>query len=242
MGKLFDELAKDIHLQDGLNACINCGTCTAICPAADFYNYDPRQIVDIVQNKDDNQIEELLKSDTIWYCGECMSCRTRCPRNNAPGLIIIALRNLSQEKGYFIESEKGRQQLYIKRTIGQNILNTGYCLFMEGVGTDEHPEQGPIWDWRQQNWADVMERLGANYQKEGSGAMRKIPHEALKELNEIFKVTGGHERFERIEYYSAKKAKEMGFNPDKENNNDYVRYVNTTIEKDHHSRTHSFTK
>ena len=91
MGKLYDQLATDVRFKEGLTACLNCGTCTAICPAAEFYNYQPRQIVDILQTKDDSQIEALLKSDLIWYCGECMSCVTRCPRNNAPGLLIMAL-------------------------------------------------------------------------------------------------------------------------------------------------------
>ena len=79
MGKLFDRLAQDYRVKEGLKACINCGTCSAICPAAEFYKYDPKTIVNIVQTKDDAQIEELLKSEMIWYCGECMSCLTRCP-------------------------------------------------------------------------------------------------------------------------------------------------------------------
>ena len=56
MGRLYDLLMKDYRLKEGLNACINCGTCTAICPAAEFYRYDPRKIVDIVQSKDDDEI------------------------------------------------------------------------------------------------------------------------------------------------------------------------------------------
>ena len=98
-------------MKEGLHSCMNCGVCTGVCPAAEFYNYDPRQIVNIVQTRDDDAIEELLKSDTIWYCGECMSCRPRCPRGNTPGYVIQALRTLSQKLGFFVESEKGRQQL-----------------------------------------------------------------------------------------------------------------------------------
>src|SRR5512133_672771 len=115
MEKLRSLLEKDIRFEEGLNACMNCGVCTAICPAAEFYCYDPRKIVDIVQSKDNNEIAKLLKSEEIWYCGECMSCKTRCPRGNAPGLIIMALRSLSQALGYVFESEKGRQQLALKR-------------------------------------------------------------------------------------------------------------------------------
>jgi heterodisulfide reductase subunit C len=231
MGKLYNELMQDIHLQEGLKACINCGTCTAICPAAEFYNYDPRIIADTVQFQDDQQIEALLKSDTIWYCGECMSCKTRCPRGNTPGQIIMALRALSQEKGYFIESEKGRQQLYLKRTVGQWMLDYGYCLYLEGVGTDSHPEQGPVWDWRQQNWSAIMERLGANYKGAGPGIMRKIPDEALAEIINIFEQTGAMDRFSKIESFSAKKSAQVG----SESEDAYLKQVYTVNNNSHNA-------
>lgn len=210
MGIVFDRLLQDVRVREGLKACISCGTCTAICPAAEFYDYDPRVIVSTVQTKDDAAIEALLKSDTIWYCGECMSCKTRCPGGNTPGLIIIALRSLAQDTGSFVQSEKGRQQLAIKRTIGEWILEHGYCLYLEGVGTDLHPEQGPIWDWQQANWVAVMERLGSQYQVEGPGCLRKIPESTLQELAAIFAITGGQARFEAIEEYSRHWADTIG--------------------------------
>ena len=236
MGNLYNELVKDIHLQEGLKACINCGTCTAICPAAEFYDYDPREIANTVQLQDDEKIEELLKSDTIWYCGECMSCKTRCPRSNTPGQIIMALRALAQEKGYFTESEKGRQQLYLKRTVGEWILNHGYCLYLEGVGTEGHPEQGPIWDWRQKNWTDVMQRLGANYKGVGPGIMRKIPQESLDEIRKIFDVTGATERFNIIEEYSARKADSMQLALDNGIENEYVNEIFTANNNMHNQQ------
>ena len=45
MGKLYDKLASDVRLEEGPVPCINCGTCTAVCPAAEFYKYDPKRIV-----------------------------------------------------------------------------------------------------------------------------------------------------------------------------------------------------
>ncbi len=237
MGQLFDRLAQDIRLQEGLTSCINCGTCTAICAAAEFYDYDPRQIAVMVQSKDDAVIEELLKSDTIWYCGECMSCKTRCPRGNAPGLIIMALRALSQELGYFVESEKGRQQLYVKRTVGDWILKHGYCLYMEGVSWESHPEQGPVWDWIQNNWKDVFHRLGANYQGDGPGILRKTPEGTMDELRRIFEVTGGNEHYRKIEEFSKKKAKEMGLEfKDTGIDNEYVQHVYSTNNNKHNAK------
>jgi heterodisulfide reductase subunit C len=228
MEDLYGTLMNDIRFEEGLNACMNCGVCTAICPAAEFYNYDPRKVVDTVQSKNNDEIKELLKSETIWYCGECMSCKTRCPRGNAPGLIIMALRSLSQDLGYFVESEKGRQQLALKRTVCQWIIDHGYCLYLEGVGTSLHPEQGPVWDWIQDNWKELFKKMGANYQGEGPGILRKIPEEAMDEIREIFKVTGGTKRFDDIEKYSKEKAEELNLKLDDGIDNEYFRYIYKT--------------
>lgn len=233
MTNLYELLTADVRIQEGLKACMNCGTCTAICPAAGFYNYSPRKIAETVQSKDETAIKELLCSDEIWYCGECMSCKTRCPRGNAPGLIIMALRSLSQDLGYFTESEKGRQQLAIKRTVGEWILDYGYCLYLEGVGTDLHPEQGPVWDWIQEHWNDHLERLGANYKGNGPGILRKIPEETLVELRRIFDVTGGTERFNRIEEFSEIKARDLGLEFGEGTENEYFRHVYSSNNQKH---------
>lgn len=214
MGKLFDRLAQDVRIKEGLKSCINCGTCVAICPAAEFYKYNPKTIVNIVQTQDDEQIEALLKSDTIWYCGECMSCMTRCPRKNVPGMVIMALRSLSIDMGYFIESEKGRQQFALQRQLCGNILNYGYCIYPRTFQFREHPESGPVMKWTTENLDDVFKRLGANLDGEGPGVLRKIPQEALDELKAIFDVTGATERMETVERLSAQKAEEMGLTVD----------------------------
>lgn len=225
MEKLYDLLLNDVRFEEGLNACMNCGVCTAICPAAEFYDYDPRKVVDIVQSKDEQKITDLLKSETIWYCGECMSCKTRCPRGNAPGLIIMSLRSLSQDLGFFTESEKGRQQLALKRTVGQWMITYGYCLYLEGVGTSLHPEQGPVWDWIQDNWSDVFKKMGANYKGDGPGILRRVPEEAMDEIREIFRITGGMERFEKIEKFSEKKARELNMELDDTIENEYFQHI-----------------
>lgn len=226
--EIYQELTKDVRFEEGLKSCMNCGVCTAICPAAEFYDYDPRLIAGIVQSKDEKRIEELLKSDTIWYCGECMSCKTRCPRGNTPGLIIMALRSLSQELGYFAESEKGRQQLAIKRVIGENIVNKGYCVLPESLVPELHPEQGPVGEWIYENKEEVFARVGANYNGEGEGALRKIPQESIDEIKKIFEVTGGYERFEKIEHFSKLKAEEMGYSENGDNYSEYINHIFTT--------------
>ena len=170
MGKYFDMLLEDIRVREGLKSCMNCGVCTGVCPAAEFYDYDPRQIVNTVLTRDDEQIERLLRSETIWYCGECLSCRPRCPRGNTPAYVIQGLRTLSQRLGFFVESEKGRQQLAIKRLIGDNILKTGYRLVPRNIKPELHPEQGAVWEWITRNDEEVYGRFTPVYGAEGQGA------------------------------------------------------------------------
>ncbi len=224
MKNLYKELEKDVRYKEGLKACFNCGICTAICPAAQVSDYDPRMVMSIVQQKDEAELEKLLKSDTIWLCGECLSCKTRCPRGNTPCYIIQALRALSIETGFFIESDQGRKQLAIKRTVGDHILKYGYCVYIDEVDNDMYPEQGPIWKWLRENRESMLERLGTSYNKEQAGTLRNTSQESLNDLNNIFDETGGTKRFEKIEKYSSAKAKELNidFNEEKD---DYFYYL-----------------
>lgn len=230
--ELFSLLKQDVRFVEGLKSCMNCGICTAICPAAEFYDYDPRNIVTTVQSQDNGKILNLLKSETIWYCGECLSCKTRCPRKNTPGYIIQALRNLSHKLGYFVESEKGRQSLAIKRTIGEEILRSGYCMYVDRISPEMHPEQGPVWEWIKENAEDVYSRCGANYKSTEGGAMRQLSSETLQELKSIFDETGGTAYFENIEKYSKQKAEELGIPFDETTNCEYFKHVYNSNEQD----------
>ncbi len=231
MGKYYDMLLEDVRMHEGMKACMNCGVCTAVCPSAEFYNYDPRQIVNTVQTRDDEAIEALLRSETIWYCGECMSCRPRCPRDNTPGYVIQALRTLSQKLGFFTCSEKGRQQFAIRKLIGENILRTGYCIVPKLVAPQLHQEQGPVWKWIYENETDVYSLFNPTYGKHGAGAGRRIDDDALAELHRIFEVTGGMDFFAAIDRYSDEKARAMGFDGADDK---YLMHTYTSQEGTHH--------
>ncbi|MBO4646097.1 MAG: 4Fe-4S dicluster domain-containing protein [Bacteroidales bacterium] len=197
MGNLIDLLSQDIRFKDSLKACMNCGICTAICPASEFFDYDPRQICDTVQRHDEEAIEKLLRSETIWLCGQCMSCKARCPRSNAPGEIVTILRKYSQLLGYY-NPEIKEQQRRMAVNQGRNILNTGYCIHPDLVKPEMHPEQGPIWEWYFKNIQDVAPKLGANYHGDGPGALREIKKKNLDEIRKIYEITGGMDLMEQL--------------------------------------------
>lgn len=83
----------------GLDRCIQCGACTASCPAARFTNYSPRHIVKKVLEND----RSVLESEMIWACFYCYSCNARCPRNNSPVTIVQVLRQMAINEGIGVE-------------------------------------------------------------------------------------------------------------------------------------------
>jgi heterodisulfide reductase subunit C len=198
-GEISSQIQSDPRYIEACRSCLNCGVCTAICPASGYYDYDPRVIVNMVREGDEETLTEMLSSDLIWYCGQCMSCKPRCPRGNVPGALIQILRSVSINNGLFSQSRLGMQQLAIKRAIGHNILETGYCIHPTRVDPAQHPEQGPVWEWMSKNSDEVYHRFDSNYDHAGPGLLRKISKHSLDELDRIFEVTGCKELWNAIE-------------------------------------------
>jgi heterodisulfide reductase subunit C1 len=206
MGKLYNELKQDILYQHGMNACLNCGVCTAVCPAAEFNDYSPREVMNIADSGDDELIEALLKSDKIWYCGQCFSCKTWCPRGNSTASVILALRRLSIRYGYFAESEKGRQQLFAKRVFGENLLKRGYTLLAENITPAHFPELGENWEYYYEHMAEMREWWDVPMNLENSaGSHRVIPEQDMEEVRAIYQATGAVELMDAVEKGMEKK-------------------------------------
>jgi heterodisulfide reductase subunit C1 len=48
MQQIFDDIRGDFRYDHELNGCLNCGICTATCPAAHYYDFSPREIVQLL--------------------------------------------------------------------------------------------------------------------------------------------------------------------------------------------------
>ena len=104
---------KDHRLDcmSGFEKCIQCGRCTASCPAAYIYeDYRPREIMKQVAL----DRESLIESDLIWKCGQCYSCRSRCPRNNGVAIVILSLREEAMRRGIVPENIKKVSRYYME--------------------------------------------------------------------------------------------------------------------------------
>ncbi len=79
----------------GHEKCMQCGRCTASCPAAfEYGDYRPREVLRQLQLGN-----RAALNDILWRCGQCYSCAARCPRNNSAGTAILALREAAISAG-----------------------------------------------------------------------------------------------------------------------------------------------
>jgi len=77
-------------------SCIQCGTCTASCPAAHVMDISPRRMWRMVQM---GLIEEVLRSRSIWLCSACYTCQVRCPRGIPLTETINRLKEAALHRG-----------------------------------------------------------------------------------------------------------------------------------------------
>jgi len=75
-----------------LRTCIQCGTCTASCPAAEAMDITPRQMWRMVNL---GLEDEVLHSKTMWLCTICYQCSVRCPRGIPLTETIAKLKQLA---------------------------------------------------------------------------------------------------------------------------------------------------
>jgi Fe-S oxidoreductase len=59
-----------------IRTCLQCGSCTGICPYGFAMDYPPRSIIAALRA---NDLEPVLESDTIWLCMSCFACTASCP-------------------------------------------------------------------------------------------------------------------------------------------------------------------
>jgi heterodisulfide reductase subunit B2 len=74
------ELARRVQDETGQNVylCYQCVKCTSGCPVAEFFDWQPNQIMRALQL---GQEDIALHSQTPWLCASCQTCTTRCPQD-----------------------------------------------------------------------------------------------------------------------------------------------------------------
>jgi heterodisulfide reductase subunit C len=76
--------------------CLQCGTCSASCPAGAAMDFSPREILAALRA---GMLDRVLGSNTVWFCTSCYSCTVRCPAGIPFTDVMYELKRLGVEKG-----------------------------------------------------------------------------------------------------------------------------------------------
>jgi len=204
-------LENHLVAKRALKSCIGCGICTARCPAAHYFpEYNPRTIVDAALAKNEDRLVELLKSDILWYCGQCASCKPKCSRENNLMGLISSLRFLAQLKGYHLCSVRGRQQYAMRHLCGGNLWNRACTLYFRNVDAEHHPDFGPRYARYHAEVDDQMVRLGASPDRPGPFGGRKLPPQTIAEFRACLAAGGTLVLWNQLEQWAAEDAIKKG--------------------------------
>ncbi|MEL7670149.1 ferredoxin:CoB-CoM heterodisulfide reductase subunit HdrC [Methanobacterium sp.] len=180
------ELAEDI-INDlkapkdlGILKCIQCGMCTSVCPAARHTDYDPRELVKRVLDKD----ETLITDDIIWNCFYCYTCQSVCPVNNSPSVVNQVLRQRAIDNG------NGKPKVAPFSAYGESFMEFGLGAIPSNFFDDLIKDFGKEWLELKINLEDIREDLNL-------GPMF-LPEKDVKDINKILEKTGFKNRLNEL--------------------------------------------
>ena len=136
----FDEVvAANTGSHPNLEMCIQCGTCGGSCPSGPDMEHTPRRIFAMIQAGMKNQV---LRSNTPWYCVSCYYCMVRCPRDVHITDIMYSLKRMAIKEGLYRQSTASKAPDFSETFIGY-IEDYGRS-FELGLATRYHLKHHPL--------------------------------------------------------------------------------------------------
>ena len=86
---------------DSQRTCLQCGTCGGSCPSGPDMDHTPRMLFAMING---GMREQVLRSNTPWYCVSCYYCTVRCPKEIPITEIMYALKRLAVRDGVYDDS------------------------------------------------------------------------------------------------------------------------------------------
>ncbi len=136
--EIFDDIQSDIRYDHELNGCLNCGICTATCPAAHYYDFSPREIVQLLWTENLEGIYDAMQ-EKIWACAQCYTCAARCPFGNSPGGLVMLMRESAIKQG--MQSAKDVLRPFTRVML--KLISTGNQLAPDMISAEHFPDWGP---------------------------------------------------------------------------------------------------
>lgn len=110
---------------ESVNLCMQCATCTGMCPMAQEMDYSPREVMHMAQFGFESKLADI---NTYWKCASCYACSVKCPRGIDIAKVMEALRQQTLRKDQnFIEPSKMSEELI--KEVPQIALVAGFRKF-----------------------------------------------------------------------------------------------------------------
>jgi heterodisulfide reductase subunit C2 len=115
---------------DRIRTCIQCGTCSSVCPSGRRTAFRTRELMRkaLLGLKD-----EVLSSPDLWLCATCLTCLERCPRQIKVTDAIIIMRNMAVEEGYMLPQH---------RKSSKKLLETGHAVPIDEANREIRKDLG----------------------------------------------------------------------------------------------------
>jgi quinone-modifying oxidoreductase subunit QmoC len=81
-----------------LEWCIQCGTCSGVCPLSVYMDQTPRQVMALTRG---DFKRDVLRSHTIWLCASCYACTVECPQQIRITDIMYELKQRAIVEGVY---------------------------------------------------------------------------------------------------------------------------------------------
>lgn len=115
---------------DRLRTCIQCGTCSSVCPSGRRTAFRTREVIRkaLLGLKD-----EVLASPDLWLCSTCYTCLERCPRQIKVTDAIIIMRNMAVDHGFMLPQH---------RKASQKLIATGHAVPIDDANREIRKDLG----------------------------------------------------------------------------------------------------
>lgn len=164
------------RVRECLGPCIQCGTCSASCPNAEFMDLTPRQMWRMVLS---GQTKDLFDSRSFTMCSACYWCTLRCPR----GLPLTRAMAELKQAGALMKLSKSRSADLFYRLFLDNVRQYGRVREMELMG--------------RYFWGMKNPMTPVSYARLGFALLRRkkirpeLPSRGAGKLDRLFEKTGG---------------------------------------------------
>ncbi len=176
-----------------LEKCLQCGKCTAQCPAANLSSYNPREIIRDLRM---GNVEKVISSQELWLCFFCSGCFAACPKDINFPFAIAMLRYAALAHGYgWKEVQK------IKDPYAQDYYDTGLSVNIK--------ERNPTIQKAIARHSGTDGKIETIRKKIGLPPQRVVSKRALSEIRFLSDATGMTDLFKEI---NKKKAKDKKWN------------------------------